>query len=305
MANYSIVIPTHNRKDKLKNLMDSIQKLSLRPSEVLIIDDASTDGSEEFILSNFPQVRYFKMEKEMWTAFNLSYGIAKARNELVYIIDDDNVVDDSSIKPILETFENDYDKTYGVIGPVTCWFKDRDKIMYAGATYNRVTGIPKALYENERHSKIIENIEPNKRIIQIDGIPNAFMLRREYAIMVGLIPRYLSFMHDDGYLIYSIKHKLRKKVCVNLNSKIYHDFESTGRFSDIRLYYSIRNKILFEKEQYSKTRAIINLMFVLPVVAYYAYRAHSQYHGKFRLKLLMKAYKDGMLSLKSNGLIKW
>lgn len=305
MTNYSIVIPTHNRKDKLKNLMDSIENLSLRPTEVLIIDDASTDGSEAFILSNFPQVRYFKMEKEMWTAFTLSYGIAKARNKLVYIIDDDNVVDDSSVEPILEIFEHDYEKTYGVIGPVTCWLKDKDKIMYAGATYNIVTGIPKALYQNEKYSQIIRDAEPDKGIIQIDGIPNAFMLRREYAILAGLIPRYLSFMHDDGYLIYSIKRRLKKKTCVNLHSRIFHDFESIGRFSDIRLYYSIRNKILFEKEQYSKTRAVINLMFILPVVAYYACIAFRQDHNILRSKLLMKAYKDGLLSHKLKGLINW
>lgn len=305
MLQYSIIIPTHNRMDKLNNLMCSIEKLKFRPSEVLIIDDASTDSTATLINSNFPHVRYFQMEKEMWTAFTLSYGIAKAKNELVYIIDDDNVVDDSSIEPIIEIFESDHEKNYGVIGPVTCWLKDKDRIMYCGATYNRVTGIPKGLYQNEKYSQIIGSIGTGNHIIQVDGIPNAFMLRREYAILAGLIPRYLSFMHDDGYLIYSIKHKIKKKTCVSLNSRIFHDFESTGRFSDIRLYYSIRNKILFEKELYSKSRALINLLFVIPVVAYYSFIALKQDNKIFLLKILVKAFKDGILSQKLNGLIKW
>lgn len=89
-----------------------------------------------------------------------------------------------------------------------------------------------------------------------------------------------------------------------MSSRIYHDIESTGRISDIRLYYAIRNKILFEKEQYTKIRAIINLMFVLPIIAYYVYISMN-HDGKLRLRLLMTAYKDGILSQKSNGLIKW
>ena len=302
---YSVVIPTHNRKAKLNNLMRSIENLSHKPEEVLILDDASTDGTEDFIHSNFPYVRYFKMEREMWTAFTLSYGIAKARKELVYIIDDDNVVDDSSIDPILEVFGKDSKKEYGVLGPVTCWFKDKDRIMYAGVTYNKITGVPKGIFENENYIEVNKSSDPDNKNIEVDGIPNAFMLRRSYAILAGLIPRYLSFIHDDGYLIYSIKRKLRKRVCVNLDSRILHDFESYGRLTDIRLYYTVRNKILFTKEQYPTIRAVINLVFVLSVVAYYVYKAYNQDPKNPRIKLLLKAFKDGMLNHKSGGPIKW
>lgn len=305
MLDYSIVIPTHNRKAKLNNLIRSIENLSHKPTEVLIIDDASTDGTEVFVSSNFTYVRYFKMEKEMWTAFTISYGIAKARNELVYIIDDDNVVDDSSVLPILGVFEKDDKKDYGVVGPVTCWFNDKDKIMYAGATYNIVTGISKAVFQSENYLEVNKKVDSCNKNMEVDGIPNAFMLRRSYAILVGLIPRYLSFFHDDGYLIYSIKRKLGKSVCVNLESRILHDFESTGRLSDIRLYYAIRNKILFTKEQFSSIRAAINLVFVIPIVVYYAYITFYKDPNNPRIKLLLKAFKDGVLNQKSNGPIKW
>ena len=43
---------------------------------------------------------------------------------------------------------------------------------------------------------------------------------------------------------------------------------------------------------------------ILPIMVYYAYISMKQ-TGTLRLKLLMCAYKDGILSLKSNGLIKW
>lgn len=140
------------------------------------------------------------------------------------------------------------------------------------------------------------------KLVEVDGIPNAFMIRRSQAIAVGLIPRYLTFMHDDGYLIYSIKRVLNKKIYVCLNSRIFHDYENTGRLSDFRLYYAIRNKILFTKEQYSYFRAIINLTFIPLVVAYYAYLALKNDPYNPKIMLLMKALKDGALSLKDNGL---
>jgi len=304
LMKYYVVIPTHNRMEKLYNLIASIERLSVKPSEIIVVDDASTDNSEQMVRSYFPFVRYFKTEKELWTSFTLSNGIAKARNELVYIIDDDNVVDDSSILPILVNFEQDKERKIGVIGPVTCWLKEKDKIMYAGAVYNRITGILKSLHDGESYTGLRKKITETNKLIEVDGIPNAFMLRRSQAIAVGLIPRYLTFVHDDGYLIYSIKRKLGKKVYVSLNSRIFHDYETTGRLSDFRLYYAIRNKILFTKKQYSYFRAIVNLTFIPMVVAYYAYVALKSDYRNPRIGLLMKALKDGILSLKNNGLVK-
>ena len=143
MVKYSIVIPTHNRREKLTSLIKSINSIKSYPDEIIVVDDASTDDSEEYIHERFPKIYYLKMEREKWPGFTISYGIAKAHNNLIYVIDDDNVVDEGSVTALLKVFESDSAGEYGVVGPVTCYLKENDVIMYAGANYNKVTSTPK------------------------------------------------------------------------------------------------------------------------------------------------------------------
>ncbi|MEM3489202.1 MAG: glycosyltransferase [Nitrososphaerota archaeon] len=302
MISYSIVIPTHNRREKLFHLIESIYSIDHKPSEIIVVDDASTDGSEEFITRNFPEVKYFRMEHERWPGFTISYGIAKSKENLVYIIDDDNVVDEKSVSPLLSIFENDEAGEYGVLGPVTCFFKEKDKIMYAGGSYNKVTSATKFKFAGESYSKLISTSR-NSNIIDVDGIPNAFIVRRDYAILCGLIPKYIPAQGEDGYLIYSIKKNLKKKVGVCLTARIYHDYEMSGRFSDIRLYYTMRTKILFIKDSFSSVRGVVNLFFMPAVFGYWAMLSLKSSRDYKGIKILLRGYIDGLLGIRDRKFI--
>ncbi len=60
---FSICVPTYNRKLTLPRLLDSVSRQTFRDFELVIIDDGSNDGTEEYIRevekkSDFP-IRYF------------------------------------------------------------------------------------------------------------------------------------------------------------------------------------------------------------------------------------------------------
>ena len=59
----SICIVTRNRKADLLRALGSCLAQSYRPLEVLVFDDASTDGTEQDVLARFPQVRYFRSDQ--------------------------------------------------------------------------------------------------------------------------------------------------------------------------------------------------------------------------------------------------
>ena len=52
----SIIIPHFNGIDILKDCLESIYKNTYTNFEVVLIDNGSTDGSQEFTKTNFPQV---------------------------------------------------------------------------------------------------------------------------------------------------------------------------------------------------------------------------------------------------------
>ena len=70
----SICIPTYNRKDYLKETLDSVFAQTYRDYEVVVLDDGSTDGTEEAIKKAGYPVRYYRQENR---------GEAATRNKLI------------------------------------------------------------------------------------------------------------------------------------------------------------------------------------------------------------------------------
>ena len=78
MPKVSICIPTHNRKHYLRETLESIFAQTYKDYEIVIVDDGSTDGTDQMIKqSNYP-IRYFWQENR---------GVAEARNKLLELAD--------------------------------------------------------------------------------------------------------------------------------------------------------------------------------------------------------------------------
>lgn len=72
---FSIVIPTYNNLENLKKTLETVIKQSFKSFEVIIIDDASSDGTHNFFnKEKFPfELKYIRLDKR-------SYGPSKPRN---------------------------------------------------------------------------------------------------------------------------------------------------------------------------------------------------------------------------------
>ena len=67
----SVIIPTYNRKKTLERAIQSVINQSLSPFEILIIDDGSNDGTEEWVKDNFQNIKYI---------YQNNHGVSSARN---------------------------------------------------------------------------------------------------------------------------------------------------------------------------------------------------------------------------------
>ena len=56
----SISILTYNRAKILKELLESLYKISYFPLEIIVIDNHSSDETEEIVKTQFSKVNYFK-----------------------------------------------------------------------------------------------------------------------------------------------------------------------------------------------------------------------------------------------------
>lgn len=111
MKTITVFTPTYNRGDLLNNAFDSLCKQSCKDFEWLIVDDGSSDNTEQvvqkYIDENRIPVRYFKKPNGgKHTAINL--GVQKAHGSLFWILDSD----DSLPVHAVETLISYYDKMH-------------------------------------------------------------------------------------------------------------------------------------------------------------------------------------------------
>ena len=87
--NYSVIIPTYNRKEVLARALDSVIAQTLEAQEVIVVDDGSTDNTKEFITRNYPQVIFLRQENRGVSAAR-NYGFQHAKGEWIALLDSDD-----------------------------------------------------------------------------------------------------------------------------------------------------------------------------------------------------------------------
>ncbi len=94
---FSVIIPTYNRADDLRDTLGSLARLSPKGTwEVIVVDNNSHDNTRSVVLdaaTKFPVELHYLFEKEQGRCAALNRGIASARGEIIVTTDDDVRVD--------------------------------------------------------------------------------------------------------------------------------------------------------------------------------------------------------------------
>jgi GT2 family glycosyltransferase len=135
----SIVIPTHNRKDSILNLLKTIEeKYNERGDVVLsviVVVDGSTDGTQEAIRSFFPLVTIIEGDGTWWWTKSVNEGCKyalKNGSNAVLLFNDDIDPDAHYFDKLLKAYE---ENPQAVIGSLNIAGKDKDwkEIYFSGA----------------------------------------------------------------------------------------------------------------------------------------------------------------------------
>jgi len=268
----SVVIPTYNRKEKLARLIKSILESDYPKDklEIIIVDDASTDGTYEYIKKTFPRVRIIHNDEERLLAESRNIGIRASRGKYVFLIDDDNVVDKDTIRELVEFMEKHPE--VGIAGPMMYFLNDPTRIWCAGVRRSYWTTITKLVRFNARDDG------QYKEPCESEDFPNALIIRREVFERVGLFNSKLFPIHYDEADFCQRVRKAGYKVMVVPTAKVWHDIPLPEQSkasvlhlkSPLRAYYAVRNRILFHAI-WSKNaiQRFVTLLASLTITVYY------------------------------------
>lgn len=106
MREVSIVIPNYNGKHFLEACLKSVFAQKAQDLEVIVVDNGSTDGSQEY-LSSFPQVRTIGLDKNYGFCGAVNVGIRASEGEFIILLNNDTEVDLYFTEELLKVIKSD------------------------------------------------------------------------------------------------------------------------------------------------------------------------------------------------------
>ena len=109
----SIITVNYNGLRFLKNLFNSISNLNYPEDkiQVIMVDNGSTDGSVEFVRSNFPEVEVLVLNKNSGYAGGNNEGFKHARGQYVALINNDCTIDQDWLTAMVNTMNSSYSES--------------------------------------------------------------------------------------------------------------------------------------------------------------------------------------------------
>lgn len=120
MAEYtglSILIVTYNRVNELRRCLESARSQEPAPDEIIVYDNASTDGTELMMASVFPDVKYVRSDSNLGCPAGRNRGVLETQYSHVLCVDDDGTLQPGAISAVHETL-NTYPEAAVIAGLV-------------------------------------------------------------------------------------------------------------------------------------------------------------------------------------------
>ena len=108
----SVVILNYNGKDLLEKFLPSVVNLEYPNYEIVIVDNASSDGSIEFIKSKYPNCKLVINNENFGTAEGSNIGARQTKGEYVFWLSNDMELEPKMLNYMIEKAESD--KSIGI-----------------------------------------------------------------------------------------------------------------------------------------------------------------------------------------------
>ena len=87
----SVIIPHWNGIDVLSECLDSLGKSTYKNIEIIVVDNASTDGSQDWIRSNHPNIILIQNNSNLGYAEGCNVGAESSSGEYLIFLNNDTV----------------------------------------------------------------------------------------------------------------------------------------------------------------------------------------------------------------------
>lgn len=251
----SIITINYNESAVTLDLLESLRKISYPALEIIVVDNASPSDNPDVIKERYPEVKLIKSEENLGFAGGNNLGVKASRGDFLFFINNDTIVGDGLIEPLVETLQKD--EEIGMVSPKIKFHWDPSLIQYAGYT-------PMSKWTIRNSS--IGYHEKDDGLFDIPGETEsihgaAMMVPRRVLEQVGMMTEIYFLYYEEHDWAEMIKRAGYKVFYQPKGSILHKESLATGKNSPLKTYYISRNRILFARRNFKGLSLMISLLF--------------------------------------------
>lgn len=252
----AIIVLNWNGKENTCECLESLRYIDYRNYEIIVVDNASTDGSQKFLEKNFPGVLLVKNKKNLGFGGGLNVGIIEAIGrgaDYVLCLNNDVVVDKDILTELVKVGE--IGTEIGGLCPMEYDYNQPNRIICAGGVARFFLGKVFGYGESDKgqFNKVRETW-------LLSG--PAMMLKIHAILDVGTFDTSYFYGPEDKDIALRFMKKGYKLMFVP-TAKLWHKGSGAtgGKITPLIIYFSVRNRILFARKHANTFKFAIFIMY--------------------------------------------
>lgn len=101
----TVIIPNYNGKAYNEKCLDSLRRQSFKDFDIVVVDNASDDGSVEMIEEHYPEVKLIRLSENFGFSRAVNEGIRVSNTEFIILLNNDTEATDTFIEELVHAID--------------------------------------------------------------------------------------------------------------------------------------------------------------------------------------------------------
>lgn len=234
----SVIVVNYNTGELLDRCLDSLRARTAEPTaEVILVDNASSDGSAERAVRQHPQVNFIPVGLNLGFAGGVRRGAAEASGGTLFLLNPDAEIYPDTLEKLVSGLEED--PLLAVAG-CKIFDPDRSTIQHAGAVLH-----PSLITSHLGRGEVDQG--QYDQPADVDYVTGAALaVRREvWDELGGLDPGYRPGYYEETELCLRARRRGYRVRVLPAARAVHHESVSSGKLSARFFYHYHRNRLRF------------------------------------------------------------
>jgi GT2 family glycosyltransferase len=240
------------------------------PEEIIVVDNASTDDTREWVRGHYPRIRLVENTGNAFASAARNLGARHATREFLLFVDDDNDVDPRMVEELVRLAASD--PRIGVAGP-KMYYADTDRtLLWTGASISLLTSHTSYRGADTKDTGQYEDA------VETEHVPNVMLIRRDLFLAVGGFDPVYRIMYEEAEFGMQAR-RAGYTVMYCPKAVTWHKVQAPTRGVNpfrlpMRAYFLARNRGIYMRRFSGGWRLLIFLLVFYPLfTAYFLHRA--------------------------------